>query len=95
MAHGLVNVMLLWLACGDEIAVFELHDLCALRAKLSRDDHLAALGAGLHDEAKHAVARPADGEPAEELEAKRLGLRLGAEAAVRDTLGVPRGKAGG
>ena len=39
--------------------VLELHALGALRAQLAAHDDLAALGAALHHEAEHAVARPA------------------------------------
>ena len=41
---GLVDVVLLGLARGDEVAVLELHGLGALRPQLAADDDLAALG---------------------------------------------------
>merc|ERR1719499_2420745 len=78
--------MLLGLARGDEVAVAELHGLRALRAQLAADDHLAALGAILHDEAHHAVASAAHGEAAEELVAEGLALSHGAAGAVLHAL---------
>lgn len=71
----------LGLAGLDHVAIRELHGLGALRAQLAGDDHLRALGALLHHEAEHAVARAADRQAAQQLVLERLGLRLRAEAA--------------
>merc|ERR1719401_1081740 len=86
MAHGLVDIVLLRLARGDQVTIPELHRLRALRAKLSADHHLAALGTVLHDEADHAVARAAHSEASEQLVAERLGLSHRATRTILDTL---------
>ena len=88
MAHGTVHVVLDGLAAGDHVAVLELHGLGALCAQLARHDHLAALGAALHDEAQHAVAGATNGEASEELVAQGLCLCDCAEAAVGHLLRV-------
>merc|ERR550525_17652 len=71
----LADVVLLGLTGGNEVAVFELHGLGALRAQLTTDDDLTARRSVLHDEAHNAVASPAHGEATEELVPQ--GLRLG------------------
>jgi len=43
----------------NHVTILELHRLRTLAAKLTRDDDLRTLGAGLHDVAKNAVARTA------------------------------------
>lgn len=57
---GRVHVVVDGLSGVDHEPVHELHRLGALAAQLPRHHHLAALGAALHDEAQHAVARPAE-----------------------------------
>merc|ERR1719291_884388 len=86
MAHRLIDVVLLRLASGDEIAVLELHRLGALRTKLAADDDLAALGAVLHNETHDSVASPAHGQAAEEFVAQGFRLRHGAARTVLHTL---------
>jgi hypothetical protein len=72
----------------NHVALLELHDLGTLRAQLARHDNLATLRALLHDEADDTVRRAPHRETAEKLELQGLGLRLRAEAAVLDALGV-------
>mmetsp|Transcript_32025 Transcript_32025/g.53811 ORF Transcript_32025/g.53811 Transcript_32025/m.53811 type:complete len:237 (+) Transcript_32025:412-1122(+) len=88
VTHGRVDVVHLGGSGGDHVAIAELHGLSTLGAQLSADDHLAALGAGLHDEAEHTVARAAHGEATDQLVTEGLGLGDGAQAAVGDLLGV-------
>merc|ERR1740138_92249 len=86
MAHSLVNVVLLRFARGNQVAVFELHRLGALRTELAADDNLATLGAVLHDEAHHAVASAPHREASEQLVAEGLSLGHRAAGAVLDAL---------
>merc|ERR1719401_137259 len=86
MAHGLIDVVLLRLASGDQVTILEFHRLRALRTKLSADHHLATLGTVLHDEADHAIARTAHSEASEQLVAERLGLSHRATRTILDTL---------
>jgi hypothetical protein len=74
----------------DHEAVGELHGLSAGGAQLAGDDDLAALSAGLHDEAEDTVAGAADGQAVEELVAQRLALGDGGQTAVLDLGGVQR-----
>lgn len=90
MAGGVVDEVLGGLAGVDHEAVGELHGLGASSTELTRDDDLAALGAGLHDEAQDTVAGAADGEAVEQLVAQRLALGDGRETAVLDLGGVQR-----
>lgn len=88
VAGGGVDEVVLGLAGVDHEAVSELHGLGAGGAELARDDDLAALGVGLHDEAEDTVAGAADGEAVEELVAEGLALGDGGETAVLDLGGV-------
>ena len=88
VAGGAVDEVESGLAGVDHEAVGELHGLGAGSAQLTRDNNLATLGAGLHDEAEDTVARAADGETVEELVAEGLALGDGGETAVLDLGGV-------
>ena len=90
VAGGAVDELLGRLARVDHEAVGELHRLGAGGAELSGHDDLAALGAGLHDEAEDTVAGAADGQAVEQLVAEGLALGDGGEAAVLDLGGVQR-----
>jgi hypothetical protein len=83
-----VNEVLGWLTRVDHEAVGELHRLGAGSAELARDDNLATLGTGLHDEAEDTIAGTADGETVEKLVAEGLALCDGGKTAVLDLGGV-------
>lgn len=85
---GAVDEVTGGLAGVDHEAVGELHGLGTGGAQLAGDDDLAALGAGLHDEAEDTVAGTTDGEAVEELVAQGLALGDGGQAAVLDLGGV-------
>lgn len=85
---GAVDEVLGGLTAVDHEAVGELHGLGTGGAQLSGNDNLAALGAGLHDEAEDTVAGAADGETVEELVAEGLALGDSGETAVLDLGGV-------
>ena len=72
----------------DHVTVVKFHSLGTLSTQLSTDNNLNSLGGSLHDEADNSVASTPDGEAAKKLELEGLGLGLGAEATVGDTLGV-------
>ncbi len=72
----------------DHVSISEFHGLGTLSPQFAGDDDFASLRAGFHDEAHDAVARTTDGKAGEELELERLGLRLGAQSAILDALGV-------
>ena len=90
MAGGVVDEVLSGLTGVDHEAVGELHGLGTSSTELARDDDLAALGAGLHDEAQDTVAGTTDGETVEQLVAEGLALGDGGETAVLDLGGVQR-----
>jgi len=70
----------------EEVSVAELHGLSTLTADLAGDVALSTDGAGVNAEADDAHSGTADGELVDELEAERLGLGHGAEAAVLDAV---------
>merc|ERR1719428_268123 len=84
--RALLDEEVLRLAGGDQVSVLELHHLRPLLTHLARDGHLAALGAVLHHEAHHAVARAANDETTEQLEAQRLALSHHTQATVLHAL---------
>lgn len=88
VASGSVDEVLARLAGVDHEAVRELHGLGTGGAELARDDDLATLGLGLHDEAEDTVAGTTDGETVEELVAEGLALGDGGQTAVLDLGGV-------
>lgn len=88
VAGGAVDEVLCGLARVDHEAVGELHGLGTGGTELAGDDNLAALGAGLHDEAQDTIAGTADGQAVEQLVAQRLALGDGRETAVLDLGGV-------
>lgn len=88
MAGGAVDEVLCGLARVDHEAVGELHGLGTGGAELAGDDNLAALGAGLHDEAQDTIAGTADGQAVEQLVAQGLALGDGGQTAVLDLGGV-------
>ena len=88
MAGSRVDEVLGWLTRVDHEAVGELHGLGTGSTELARDDDLASLSAGLHDEAEDTVACPPDGKTVEELVAEGLALSDGGQTTVRDLDGV-------
>ena len=58
MSDGSVDVVVAWVTAVDHETVDEFHGLGTLTTQLTGHDHLAALGAALHDEAQHTVAGP-------------------------------------
>ena len=58
VAHGVVDVILGGLTGVGHESVNELHALRTGSTELSRDDDLATLGTGFHDEAKNTIAGP-------------------------------------
>jgi hypothetical protein len=68
----------------DHEAVGELHGLGTGGAQLSRDDDLATLSTGLHDEAENSIAGSANCQAVQELVAKGLALGDGGETTVLD-----------
>ena len=87
MPHCRVDVLRVGKARLYHVSVGKLLRLGALASDLARDGHLSPLSSRLHDEAEHAVAGAAHCQSAEKLVLERLGLGLGAQAAVADTLG--------
>lgn len=90
MAGGGVDEVLSGLAGVDHEAIGELHGLGASSAELAGNDDLAALGAGLHDEAEDTIAGTTDGKTVEELVAEGLALSDSGETTVLDLGGVER-----
>lgn len=87
---GAVDEVLGRLAGVDHEAVGELHGLGTGSTELSRDDNLASLGAGLHDEAEDTIAGTADSQTVKELVAEGLALGDGGQTTVLDLGGVER-----
>lgn len=56
MTHGCVDVVVHRVPAVDHQTIHEFHGLGTLTSEFARDDHLAALGAALHDEAEDTVA---------------------------------------
>lgn len=88
VAGSAVDELLGGLTGVDHEAVGELHRLGTGSTELARDDNLATLGAGLHDEAEDTIASTSDGETVEELVAEGLALSDGRETAGLDLGGV-------
>ena len=88
MASAIVRVLDRAVSCLHHVSVAKLHRLCSLSAELSGHNDLDALCAALHNELDDAIAGAANGEPSEELVLEALSLRVGAQAAVGDSLGV-------
>jgi hypothetical protein len=59
---GLVDEVPSGLTGVDHVSVGELHSLGSGSTKLSRNDNLATLGTGLHDEPEDTVARTEEGQ---------------------------------
>lgn len=85
---SVVDELLGGLTRVDHEAVSELHGLGTGSTELARDDNLATLGTGLHDEAEDTIAGTSDGKAVEELVAEGLALRDGGETTVLDLGGV-------
>lgn len=85
---GAVDELLGGLTGVDHEAVGELHGLGTGGTELSGDDDLAALGAGLHDEAQDTIAGTTDGQAVEELVAEGLALGDGGQTTVLNLGGV-------
>ena len=88
VAGSVVDEVLSGLTRVDHETVGELHGLGTSGTELSRDDDLATLGAGLHDEAEDTIAGTTNGQAVEQLVAERLALGDGGETAVLDLGGV-------
>jgi len=88
VAGGGIDEVLGWLTRVDHEAIGELHGLGTGSTELTRDDNLATLGAGLHDEAEDTIASTADSETVEELVAEGLALGDGGKTTVLDLGGV-------
>jgi hypothetical protein len=71
-----------------ECAYGELHALGTSGPELSRNDNLATLGTGLHDEPQDTVASPSDGQTIEKLVSEGLALGDGRETTVLNLGGV-------
>lgn len=59
VADGRVHVVVDRVSTVDHQAVHKLHGLCPLTPELAGHHYLTTLGAALHDEPQHSVARPA------------------------------------
>ena len=88
VTNSLIDKVLDGLTGVDHESVGELHRLGTGSTQLTRNDDLATLGTGLHDEAEHTVGGTADGKTTEELVAERLALGDGVETTVLHLLGV-------
>lgn len=66
----------------------ELHGLGTSSTELARDDNLATLSTGLHDETEDTVAGSSDSKTVEELITEGLALSDGGETAVLDLGGI-------
>merc|ERR1712224_522098 len=88
VADGAVDKVTAWVTSLDHVSITEFHALGTLGAKFARHNNFTSEGTALHDESQHTIARPADSEASEELEAESLSLGHGAKATVDDLLGV-------
>lgn len=88
VAGGVVDEVLGGLTRVNHEAVGELHALGTGSTELTRDNNLATLGAGLHDEAEDTIAGTADGKAVEELVAEGLALGDGGETTGLNLGGV-------
>jgi len=88
VTNGSIDVLLRRVTAVNHQPVHEFHSLGSLTTQFSRNDHLAALGTGLHDETEDSVTRSAHGETADQLVAKGLGLSDGAQTAGGNLFGV-------
>merc|ERR1719330_1750537 len=83
---SLVDVVVLWLACRDEVSVAELHGLGTLRAQLAADHHLTTLGTILHNETNDSIASTSDCQATKQLEPQRFSLRHGTTRTILHAL---------
>jgi hypothetical protein len=90
VAGGAVDEVAGGLTGVDHEAVGELHRLSTRSAQLSGNDNLAALSAGLHDEAEDTIAGTADGETVQQLVAQGLALGDSGQTTILDLGGVER-----
>merc|ERR1712114_91862 len=88
VANGSIDILLGGVAAVDHQPVDELHRLGSLPSKFSGNDHLATLGARLHDESQDAIAGASDGQTSDQLVTERLGLSDRAKTASRHLFGV-------
>lgn len=84
MADSHIDVIVLWLTRVNHPAIDELHALGTLATKLAADDHLASLGARLHDETQHTIASTTHGQATDQLVTQRLALGDSAQTTVRN-----------
>jgi hypothetical protein len=85
---GAVDELLGGLTGVDHEAVGELHGFGTGGTELARDDDLATLGAGLHDETQDTVAGTTDSKTIEQLVAEGLALGDGGQTTVLDLGGI-------
>merc|ERR1712048_31581 len=84
VTNRLRDVVFLWLASRDEVAILELHRFGTLRAEFSTDDNLATLGAVLHYETNDTIASAAYCKTTDEFVAERFGLCHGTRSTILD-----------
>lgn len=73
---------------GGKESWTDLHGLGSGSTELTRDNNLATLSTGLHDESEDSVAGSSEGKTTEELVSEGLGLGDGGESSGLDLLGV-------
>lgn len=88
MAHRLVHELLAGVSGLDHVALLELHRIRTLLTELAGHDHLAALRTSVQRAADHSVGSTAHRKTCQQSVLQGLGLRLGAQTALHDTLGV-------
>jgi hypothetical protein len=89
VSDGAVDVFVLGLAGGDEVALLVLHGLGSLLSELSGDDDLAALDLlNSHNASDHEHSGRADGSALKELGLQQLDLGRGGQGLVLDGLEV-------
>merc|ERR1739848_369594 len=88
VSDGGVDVFPGWVTGVDHHTVDKLHSLRSLASDLTTDNDLATSGALLHHESEDTVGGSSDGEAAEKLVSKRLGLGDGGEASVGNSFDV-------
>jgi hypothetical protein len=86
VAYSSPDVVHVRLSSLDHVPLTELHALGTSATKLATYNHLHPTCTGFHDQLDDTVASAADSKAAEQLEAKRLSLRLSASPTVRHTL---------
>ena len=88
MPNGVVDEVKGRLTGVDHETVRELHRLGTRGTELARDDNLATLGAGLHNETEDTIASTTDGKTTEKLVAEGLALSNSRKTTVLNLFGV-------